>query len=50
MEKKSAKIYNEDRQNFVATRMSLPLFMVSRKIKLLENYLPRLIGISKIPR
>ncbi|XP_020806732.1 uncharacterized protein LOC110182912 [Drosophila serrata] len=32
MEKKKAKpkIQNEDRQNFVATRMSLPLFMVSR--------------------
>jgi len=32
MEKKPAKINNEDRQNFVATRMSLPLFMLSRKI------------------
>jgi len=32
MEKKPAKINNEDRQNFVATRMSLPLFMLSRKL------------------
>ncbi|KAH8308819.1 hypothetical protein KR059_002080, partial [Drosophila kikkawai] len=28
--KPAPKIQNEDRQNFVATRMSLPLFMVSR--------------------
>ncbi|KAH8319761.1 hypothetical protein KR074_005205 [Drosophila pseudoananassae] len=40
MEKKPPKIHNEDRQNFVATRMSLPLFMVSRNRIKKEN-LPR---------
>ncbi|KMY95257.1 uncharacterized protein LOC6735376 [Drosophila simulans] len=40
MEKSTLKINNEDRQNFVATRMSLPLFMVSRNRIRREN-LPR---------
>ncbi|KAH8365304.1 hypothetical protein KR084_008740 [Drosophila pseudotakahashii] len=40
MEKKPAAIQNEDRQNFVATRMSLPLFMLSRNRIRREN-LPR---------
>eukprot|EP00099_Drosophila_melanogaster_P025937 NP_725961.1 uncharacterized protein Dmel_CG13870, isoform B [Drosophila melanogaster] len=40
MEKSTLKINNEDRQNFVATRMSLPLFMVSRNRIRKEN-LPR---------
>ncbi|EDV55302.1 uncharacterized protein LOC6547587 [Drosophila erecta] len=41
MEKSTQKINNEDRQNFVATRMSLPLFMASRNRIRREN-LPRL--------
>ncbi|KAH8280501.1 hypothetical protein KR018_008894, partial [Drosophila ironensis] len=41
MEKKPQPIvYNEDRQNFVATRMSLPLFMASRNRIKKEN-MPR---------
>jgi len=36
MEKSTLKINNEDRQNFVATRMSLPLFMVSRRMDLFK--------------
>ncbi|XP_017072679.1 uncharacterized protein LOC108108937 [Drosophila eugracilis] len=41
MEKKTVKINNEDRQSFVATKMSLPLFMVSRNRIKREN-LPRM--------
>ncbi|XP_052840009.1 uncharacterized protein LOC128254756 [Drosophila gunungcola] len=40
MEKKPVKINNEDRQSFVATRMSLPLFMATRNRIKTEN-LPR---------
>ncbi|ALC42258.1 CG13870 [Drosophila busckii] len=43
MAKMETKQYSEDRQNFVATRMSLPLFMISRN-RLREDHLD---GVQK---
>ncbi|XP_022224573.2 uncharacterized protein LOC111075538 [Drosophila obscura] len=40
MHKKPPKLNNEDRQNFVATRMSVPLFMLSRN-RIREDTLPQ---------
>ncbi|BFG06320.1 uncharacterized protein DMAD_04852 [Drosophila madeirensis] len=47
MHQKPPKLNNEDRQNFVATRMSVPLFMLSRN-RIREDTLPQVKAQFKL--